>query len=101
MDEKRCENCQYFRQHYILDKSTLLRVHYGHCVFANAKGKRTDAKACENFEPGAADEDAFVTKTYLSKAILEYVFKLELLPVIQELPAPLPKRRKAQISPDR
>lgn len=94
MNEKRCENCQYFRQHYALDKCTIFRVYYGHCTFANARGKRPDAKACENFIPGTADADAFVTKEYLSKALLEYILRLELLPVIKELPIPPKKRRK-------
>jgi hypothetical protein len=30
------------------------------------------------------DETAFVTKEYLSKELLEYMMKLELLPEIQE-----------------
>ena len=31
------------------------------------------------------DEKAFVTKEYLSKALLEYVLKLELLPKIHDM----------------
>ena len=37
---------------------------------------------CENYTPTSPDETAFASKEYLSKALLEYVLKLELLPPI-------------------
>lgn len=88
MSEKKeptCSDCQYFRQHYSLNEGRLFRIYCGHCVFwSRAKTKRPDAAACENFISGAADAEAFVTKEYLSKALLHRVLNLPLLPEIAE-----------------
>ena len=84
MDEKTCRSCHYFRQHYTLDKRKIFRVYCGHCTFARAKRKRPDAKACENFIAGSPQADGFATKEYLSKELLEYLLRLELLPEIDE-----------------
>ena len=87
MDSKECGQCAYFRQHYALDERKLYRVYCGHCVVSSPKRKRPDASACERFAPGTADTDAFVAKEYLSKAFLQYMQKLELLPPIADDPA--------------
>ena len=84
MDEKTCRNCHYFRQHYTLDKRKIFQVYCGHCTFARAKRKRPDVKACENFIAGSPQADGFATKEYLSKELLEYLLRLELLPEIDE-----------------
>jgi len=82
MEQATCGSCLYFRQHYAFDQRKLFRVYYGHCTYQRAKGKRPDAKICENYTPGIPDENAFVTKEYLSKKLLEYMLQLDLLPQI-------------------
>ena len=83
MNEIYCKDCRYFIQHYALDSKKLFQVHYGHCTCSTAKAKRPDAKVCENFIEGTPREDAFVSKEYLSKALLEYMTGLDLLPEIK------------------
>jgi hypothetical protein len=82
MNEQQCKTCQYYLQHYTLDKRKIFRVYCGHCTFQRARRKRPDAKACENYIPGTAREEAFVTKEYLSRELLAYMLELELLPEI-------------------
>lgn len=77
-----CSDCCYFLQHYTFNKRRLFRVYCGHCIFSKVKRKRPDAKACDHFEAGTAQEDAFVSKDYLSKELLQYMLNLELLPEI-------------------
>ena len=83
MKEETCSTCSYFKQHYTLDERRILRVFCGHCTFARPKTKRPYAKVCKNYIKSDADEKLFVSKEYLSKALLEYVLRLELLPPIQ------------------
>lgn len=92
MNGEKCSACQYFLQHYCLDKRKLFRISCGHCVFSRAKTKSPDNKACQNFVPGVADTDAFVSKEYLSKELLRYVFQLSLLPEIEDASVPLVKK---------
>lgn len=80
-----CNNCLYYRQHYVLDDHHIFRVHCGHCTFYESKRKKPDSKECENCTPSDPYEEPFATKEYLSKALLEYVLRLELLPQIHEL----------------
>lgn len=84
MDEKKCKNCQHYMQHLALNKRRLFRVYCGHCTIRKHKRKHPDAKACENYIPGASPEEAFASKEYLSKELLQYVLSLELLPEIDE-----------------
>lgn len=84
MDKNQCQSCQHFLQHYTFDRRKIFRVHCGHCAFSQARRKLPGAKACENYAPGAPQEDAFVSKEYLSKELLRYVLSLELLPKIEE-----------------
>ena len=79
-----CRQCKYYRQHYTLDDRRIFRVYCGHCIFSRAKRKLPDAKACENFIEGMADEAAFAQKEYLSKELLQYLLHLELLPPIED-----------------
>ena len=83
MSDQCCSDCRYFLQHYTFDRSKIFRVYCGHCTLDRVKHKRPNAKACKSFVPGPAQEDAFVSKEYLSKALLQYVFSLELLPEIE------------------
>ena len=84
MIERRCKECQYYLQHYTLDKHKIFRVYCGHCTFPRARRKPPDAKACENFVPGPPPEEAFASKEYLSKELLQYILQMELLPEIEE-----------------
>lgn len=84
MNENQCKYCQYYLQHLALNKRRLFRVCCGHCTFGKSKRKQPDAKACENFTPGEPPEDAFASKEYLSKELLQYVLSLELLPEIED-----------------
>lgn len=84
MGEKHCSDCEHYIQHYALNRKKLFQVYCGHCIFGRAKQRRPDAKVCENFVPGVPQREAFATKEYLSKELLQYVLNLELLPEIQK-----------------
>ena len=84
MEKKCCKDCGYYRQHYALDKQKIFRVYFGHCIHSKVKTKKPDAKICEHYIQTEPDENAFVSKEYLSKALLAYMLKLELLPKIGE-----------------
>ncbi len=85
MENNYCKDCEHFHQHYGLDKQKLFRVFCGHCTATNRIRKRQpDALACKFFVPAPPREDAFATKEYLSKALVEYMLHLELLPHIPD-----------------
>ena len=84
MNENQCKSCQHYLQHYTLDKRRIFRVYCGHCTLGKPKRKLPDAKACNDFIPGTAQEDDFVSKEYLSKELLKYVLSLELLPEVED-----------------
>lgn len=84
MENKLCKDCAHYLQHYALDKNRIFRVYCGHCTFSTARRKLPDAKSCENYTPGEPDETAFVSKEYLSKALLTHVLSLPLLPEIED-----------------
>ena len=84
MEEKQCKDCQHFMQHLSLDKRRLFRVYCGHCTFSRVKRKLPDSKACENYIAGSPPEEAFATKEYLSKELLQYILSLDLLPEIED-----------------
>jgi len=76
VEENYCRNCAHFQQHYTFDKRRIFRVYCGHCTFGRAKKKLPDAKGCVNFTYANCDENAFVTKEYLSKELLQYLLNL-------------------------
>ena len=82
MSEQHCKDCQYYLQHYTFNKREIFRVHCGHCTWNRARFKHPDTAACKNFVPGTPQEDAFVSKEYLGKALLQYMLQLDLLPEI-------------------
>ena len=84
MKQNTCDHCVYYRQHYTFDQRKIFRVYCGHCTKHRARTKRPDAQACEHDVQRDDGEEAFVSKEYLSKALLEYMLKLELLPVIYD-----------------
>ena len=85
MEKKKCKNCAHFRQHYALDGRRLYSVYCGHCMHRMVRPKKPDATACEHFAFAPPDTDAFATKEYLSKALVQYVRDLELLPHIEDV----------------
>ncbi len=85
MDAGFCNTCVHFRQHYTLNNGKIFRVYCGHCTYGKVRTKRPDAKACENYILSESATNAFVLREYLSKALLEYMLKLELLPEIDDL----------------
>ena len=85
MFQNTCNTCIHYRQHYTFDRRKIFRVYCGHCTYPKVKTKRPDAKACENYIQSDPAEKAFVTKEYLSKELLEYMLKLDLLPDISDM----------------
>lgn len=85
MNQNTCNTCTHYRQHYTFDQRKIFRVYCGHCTYQKVKTKRPDSKACENYMHSDPSEKTFVTKEYLSKALLEYMLELELLPEIQDI----------------
>ena len=84
MNEKQCKSCQHFVQHLALNKRRLFRVYCGHCTLGKSKRKLPDSKACDNYSFGPSLDEAFASKEYLSKELLQYVLRLGLLPEIEE-----------------
>ena len=84
MNELVCSGCVHYLRHYAFNNRKLFRVHYGHCTYLRAKAKRPDAMACQHYIQGEPDENAFVSKEYLSKTLLDYLCRLELLPNIYD-----------------
>ena len=84
METKCCENCKNFHRHYGLGELGLIRLSCGHCGIVRLRYKKAYHKACEHFEPGENPEDSFVRKDYLTKALLERVLKMDLLPEIRK-----------------
>ena len=82
LDKKCCKDCKHFSQHYALDSRQIFRIHCGHCKIYPPKSKKPNAAACESFVPGTPPEEAFVSREYLSKQLLQYMLQLDLLPEI-------------------
>ena len=83
MKKNYCKDCAHFHQHYALDNRKIFRVYCGHCTLKSVRKKRPDAVACSSFVIAPPDEDAFATKEYLSKELIQYMLSLELLPEIE------------------
>ena len=90
MESNTCKDCTHYLQHYVLGKTKIFRIYCGHCTYCNVRRRLPDSKACEHFTPAPADEEAFASKEYLSKALLDHVLSLPLLPPIEDLPAATP-----------
>jgi len=84
MNDQTCAGCSHFLQHYTLGSRKIFRVHCGHCTFCKTKHKQPNAQACAHFSPAPPQEDAFASKEYLTKELLQYVRSLELLPQIED-----------------
>ena len=84
MSNQTCKSCTHFHQHYSLKDGKITRVFCGHCIFPKVKSTRPYTKACENYIYGAADEDAFADKNYLTKEMIRHLFEMEFLPPIED-----------------
>lgn len=84
METKQCKMCAHFFQHYGMGEKRLFRLYCGHCKQGRIKHKKPDAPACTFFIRGERNEDAYASKEYLTKKLLEYVLEMELLPPIDE-----------------
>jgi len=83
MERANCETCAYFIQHYTFDNRRIFRIFCGHCTYSHrVKNVRPCSKACGNYLQAEAKNELFVSKEYLSKALLDYMLKLDLLPEI-------------------
>ena len=84
MDNRTCQTCEYFHQHYSLKTGKIVRVFYGHCTFSGTKAKRPFQKACAHYALGTPDEEAFANKKYLTKEMIKRLFEMEVLPSIDD-----------------
>ena len=80
MDNLLCKDCKHYMQHYGLNKNGFFWLNCGHCTHLRAGHRCPDQKACKNFIPGENREKAFASKEYLTKALLDKVLTLPLLP---------------------
>jgi len=88
MEKTTCQTCVYFRQHYGISEGRIFRLHFGHCIFSRIKTKQPSANACPQYAFAPPRENEFVSKEYLSKALLRRVLEMELLPTIEDSPIP-------------
>ena len=63
METKQCKRCHHYIQHYGLKEGRLFPVYCGHCAQGKPKRRLPDAESCQQFIPGEADTEAFVTPT--------------------------------------
>ena len=80
MNNEHCKSCKYFMQHYGLNEKGIFRLYCGHCTLSRPKHKRPDQKVCDHYVQGERKEDSFASKEYLSKALLDKLLSLDLLP---------------------
>ena len=50
VENKICQDCKHFRQHYIKLGKSYQAIMYGHCVFPRLKKRESDEKACEHYK---------------------------------------------------
>ena len=84
MSTKYCKDCAHFHQHYSFAQKKIFRVYCGHCTQGRIKKKAPDTIACDDFVVASSDTEVFATKEYLSKELLQYILRLELLPQITD-----------------
>lgn len=55
MEEKTCESCLHYRQHYVKAGEEYTSIHYGHCVYPRRKRREAAAPACPHYKEKAED----------------------------------------------
>ena len=84
MESCQCKNCSHFLQHYTFRQNRMIEVYCGHCTYLRVKHKRPDSKACEHYIQGRPIDEPFVSKEFLTKALLQKVLDMALLPEITD-----------------
>lgn len=54
--EKTCETCRHYIQHYRKEKKRYYRIVNSHCVFPRLKNRCFFDKACQHYAPAEQDE---------------------------------------------
>ncbi|MBR2889178.1 MAG: hypothetical protein IKC09_02745 [Oscillospiraceae bacterium] len=85
MDQEICQNCANYHRHYTFIENRIIRVYCGHCGFPKIKRRMPDAPACQHYIQGQSDRHLFASKEYLSKALIQYITEMELLPEILDM----------------
>lgn len=49
LQEKHCQDCKYFVQHYVKSGRGFTTTYYGHCGNPRLRDKKPDAPACHRF----------------------------------------------------
>ena len=83
LEKNYCKQCEYYLQHYTFVKGRTIMVYCGHCTYGTARRRHPDKNACEAFASKAGAE-VFVSKEYLTKALLQRVLDMDLLPPIED-----------------
>ena len=78
MQGKKCKNCDRYIQHYAFLEGKFRPVFCGHCLERKHKNIKPHTAACDSFVFGEPLESQFVTKQYLTKALLQHVLTMEL-----------------------
>ena len=84
MTERTCKECENYVQHYALLEGRFHSVFCGHCLKKKRKKVKPFTPICENYLPGESREEQLVTKAYLTKALLQRLWELELWSEDQE-----------------
>ena len=78
LNDKTCNDCQHYLQHYILIDGKIRPVYCGHCLMHSKRRIRPDCKSCEAFALGVPISEQLVNKQYLTKTLLQHLLSLEL-----------------------
>ena len=84
MNVNKCKDCGNFLQHYTIGNDKIFQVYCGHCTLTSPKRRKPDAVACEHFIQASQLEDKFVSKEYLTNALLQKVLDMELFPEVEK-----------------
>lgn len=79
MEKPVCKDCQHFIQHYGNKDGRFFQLNCGHCKIRKKRQNRPSDHICKLFSPGIPDLMEPVTKEYLTKDILDYILRLDLL----------------------
>ena len=80
MTERTCKECANYIQHYAFLDGAFHTVFCGHCRKRSRQKIKPFTCICEDFVPGEPREEQLVTKRYLTKALLQRLWELELWP---------------------
>ena len=78
MNEKNCQHCKNYVQHYGLFDGKLKVVYCGHCKANYTKRKHPDDPACPKFVFDQSIKMKMVSKEYLTRKLLQHILEMEL-----------------------